>query len=31
MAAREVLALSALILVIGGVRTMAVVFSPDRA
>jgi uncharacterized membrane protein (DUF373 family) len=28
--AREVLALSALILVIGGVRTLAVLFSPDR-
>lgn len=31
MNAREILALSALILVIGGVRTLAVVFSPDRA
>jgi uncharacterized membrane protein (DUF373 family) len=31
MSAREILALSALILVIGGVRTLAVVFSPDRA
>jgi uncharacterized membrane protein (DUF373 family) len=31
MEAREVLALSALILVIGGVRTLAVLFSPDRA
>jgi uncharacterized membrane protein (DUF373 family) len=30
MNAREVVALSALILVIGGVRTLAVVFSPDR-
>jgi uncharacterized membrane protein (DUF373 family) len=30
MAAREVLALSVLILVIGGVRTLAVLFSPDR-
>jgi len=30
MEAREVLALSALILVIGGVRTLAVLFSPDR-
>jgi len=31
MEAREVLALSALILVIGSVRTLAVLFSPDRA
>ena len=30
MDAREVLALAALILVIGGVRTLAVLFSPDR-
>jgi uncharacterized membrane protein (DUF373 family) len=30
MQAREIVALSALILVIGGVRTLAVVFSPDR-
>jgi uncharacterized membrane protein (DUF373 family) len=30
MEAREVLALAALILVIGGVRTLAVLFSPDR-
>jgi uncharacterized membrane protein (DUF373 family) len=30
MSTREVLALSALILVIGSVRTMAVVFSPDK-
>ncbi|MDH4163946.1 MAG: phosphate-starvation-inducible PsiE family protein [Nitrospirota bacterium] len=30
MAAKEILALSALILVIGGVRTLAVVFSPDK-
>jgi len=29
--AREVLALSALILVIGSVRTLAVLFSPDKA
>jgi len=30
MEAREVLALAVLILVIGGVRTLAVLFSPDR-
>lgn len=31
LTAREILALSALILVTGGVRTLAVVFSPDKA
>ncbi len=31
LAAREILALAGLILVVGGVRTLAVVFSPDRA
>jgi len=31
MATRELLALSALILVIGAVRTLAVVYSPDRS
>jgi uncharacterized membrane protein (DUF373 family) len=31
LSAQEILALAGLILVVGGVRTLAVVFSPDRA